>query len=530
MTNNHEDHEHDDFIEPEIGLSDEAQHTRGMGGNLAEAWRTKPLFKFIVLIAAVVGVGVAGMSFLGGSSSSSGDLAHLTRPPNLKEAPGGVTSPYMRQQTELANKERSDQAIANGGSALPTPIGQASDVGNLSGTDKANDPLNELRAETEKLKAQVQQQQIQQQQQQQQARSPQQQQQEQFDNSLAEAMQRQMNQLLDSWKPTGIKSVQVIKPEDLKAEQAKETAAANPAGGTSIVNSQAQPVKIVVNAGTVSYAQLLTEANSDVPGPILAQIVSGPLAGARAIGSFEVADGYEKYLVMRFSLADKKSKDYQITAYALDPDTTLGGMATEVDERYFTRVVLPAAAGFLQGLGQALGQGNSTVTTDGTTTIASTTSNGFHQGIYTGLGDAAQTAGQFFQNQANLTKPLVRVAAGTPIGLFFVTPVLEPSAQAGTAFPPQQGIGSANGNMSNYPGTTVNGYGNANNGGAPYPNYAGQGQQNGYGSQQNPYGAPYPNYATPASSYGAGNYNRPLAPGIGTGFATTTPYTQSYGQ
>ena len=289
MTNNHEDHEHDDFIEPEIGLSDEAHQARGMGGNLAEAWRTKPMLKFAVLVVAVVGVGVAAMNFLGGSSNN-GDLAHLARPPNLKEAPGGVTSPYMRQQTELANKERSDQAIANGGSALPTPIGQSTDIGNLSGTDKANDPLNELRAETERLKAQVQQQQIQQQQQ---ARAPQQpQQQEQFDNSLAEAMQHQMTQLMDSWTPKGIKAVDVIKPEDLKAEQAKDAAAAaNATASTSIVNSQAQPVKIVVNAGTVSYAQLLTEANSDVPGPIMVQIVSGPLAGARAIGSFEVADG-----------------------------------------------------------------------------------------------------------------------------------------------------------------------------------------------------------------------------------------------
>src|SRR6202021_599971 len=127
------------------------------------------------------------------------------------------------------------------------------------------------------------------------------------------------------------------------------TAAAAPTQTPSM-----QQPKTIVPAGTVSYAQLLTEANSDVPGPILAQIMSGPLAGARAGGEFKTLDDY---LVLHFALVNFKGKDYQIDAIALDPDTTLGGMATDVDQRYFTRVILPAAAGFMQGLGSALAQG-----------------------------------------------------------------------------------------------------------------------------------------------------------------------------
>ena len=181
MTNNHEDHEHDDFVEPEIGLSDEARRS-SMKGNLAEAWRTRPLFKFMVLIGAVFAVSVAAASFFGGSNTGD-ELAHLAKPPSLKEAPGGAASPYMRQQTELANKERSDQAIANGGSAMPSPLGQATDIDPAAGKDTQ---LNELRAETESLKKQVQ---LQQQKQAQPQPVAQQRPPEQFDNSMAEAMQ-----------------------------------------------------------------------------------------------------------------------------------------------------------------------------------------------------------------------------------------------------------------------------------------------------------------------------------------------------
>ncbi len=513
MTDNFDEHEHeehhDDFVEHEIPLSEQGKSS-GMASNLTEAWRTKPLFKFMVLLIAVFAVGVAAFNFLGGSDKQL-DIAHLAHPPEMKEAPGGAVSPYMREQTELANKERTEQAAATGGSALPTPIGQTTDVGNFGASDKKDDQLNELRAETDMLRKQMAQQQVQQQQT---NRQP-----EQFDNSLAEAMQRQMQQLLEGWTPKGIKAVTVVKPEDNKNAVAAD---ANAANGTTPATATGNPApKAIVNAGTVSYGQLMTEANSDVPGPILAQIVSGPLAGARAVGSFEVATGYEKYLVLKFTIADKKGKDYQISAVALDPDTTLGGMATEVDERYFTRVVLPAAAGFLEGMGQALGQGNTSITTNGTTSISQTSSNGFHQGIYQGMGQAAQTAAQFFQQQADVTKPLVRVASGTPIGIFFVTPVYEPNADGSYGGPAALNPANAinpNGINGGYPNGYGNGYPNGNNS-VPYPypgstngypsiglnnnngyngttvnGYGGYGNGYGYSNQQNVNtNVPYPN-------------------------------------
>jgi intracellular multiplication protein IcmE len=471
MTTNFENEpgESTEFSDTDLGITEEIDTKSGSVGNLAEAWRTRPLFKFTVLVIGVFAVGAAAIKFF--SSGDSVQVSHLTKPPMLKEAPGGVASPYLRQQTELANDQRIQQALEKGGSAIPTPIGQSTDITNPNALAKEPDPLKELRAETDLLKKQVQQQR---QQMQGGNRGG-----EQFDNSLAEAMQKQMQQLLSSWQAQGVKNVIVQK--DMGSGSTGGRGASGAAGegvskdtgrdsSGSYSSGGAGDTKPLISAGTVSYAQMLTEANSDVPGPVLAQIVSGPLTGARAIGAFQVADGYEKYIVLKFNLADKSGKDYQINAIALDPDTTLGGMATEVDERYFTRVVLPAAAGFLQGLGQAMSQGNTSITTNGTTTITTQASAGFKEGMYNGLSTAANTVGQFFQQQANQTKPLVRIAAGTPFGMFFLAPV-SPKTASGSYSAPQ----GDSYNVSYSAGGSEAAPSYSGRGGVPYPGAAAAG-------------------------------------------------------
>jgi intracellular multiplication protein IcmE len=525
MTNN------DDFDQPGYEPTEEITQRPGIKSNLAEAWRSKPLFKLVVLMTAVGAIVAAGVGFFSGGSSTS-SVSRLTNPPNVHEAPGGPVSPYMKHETELANQNRTEEAIKNGGSAMPTPIGQSTDMGGDLGGEKKNDPLNELKAEVERLRQQQKQQQVQQTQQvvRQQQVQQQPQQQQQFDDSLAQAMQHQMKDLMDSWTPHGIKSAVITKPEDIKAA-ANGTGGATAAGAASNASTAAnQPLaKIIVPAGTVSYGQLLTEANSDVPGPILAQIVSGPLAGARAVGQFQVANGYADYLVLQFNVADIKGKDYPISAVALDPDTTLGGMATEVDQRYFTRVILPAAAGFLQGFGSALGSGNSSISTNGTTTIVQQSREGYRQGLYQGLGQGAQSMSQFFQNQANLTKPLVRVAAGTPIGIFFVTSVQDttvqqlqqqaPTGVAGVGYPGFPGYGTA-GYPAGY-GANTGGYPGASPyGSSPY-GVSGQNYNQGYANS-----VPYPNYANtgaqPVSPYSSFSNTPGITVIPGQGVGTTT--------
>ena len=464
----------------------------GLRSNLGSAWRSQPLFKLFVLIIVVGAVVAVAVSLFSGSNSKS--AVGLLKPPDMHEAPGGKSSPYLKEQTEMANKQRTDEAIQSGGSALPTPIGPGTDNGELAPAVPKEDPLNELRAEVENMNKQ-----LQEAKQAAAAPPPQQAAPEPFDDTLAQAMQRQMGQMLDSWVPKGNKQVAVYDLDTLARERQEAEKAAT-GGDASKTEGTTPPAKTMVSAGTVSYAQLLTEANSDVPGPILAQIVSGPLKGARVVGQFVVANGYSDYLTLTFKLANWHGTDYRINALALDPDTTLGGMATEVDQRYMTRLILPAAAGFLQGFSSAIGQGNSSISTNGTTTIVDQSGKGTRQGIYTGIGAAASTASQFFQTQANNTKPLVRVAAGTPMGLFFVDTVTDAPITAGqTAQNMPYGQTPYNGNYqygqtpSSYGQNYGQNYGNSgyNAGGYPvmYQNSGYQNQQSvgGFGVSQQPY-------------------------------------------
>lgn len=420
MTSNMDEFDQDQF--------DAGEFNDGAGGaaskpkqSLLETWRSKPLFKLLVIM---VGVGGALALALGAfSEDKAPPVSKLAHAPAINEAPGGEATPFFIEQNKQANDDRASQAMRQGGSALPTPTGH--DVTDLVDQNK-RDPLTEFREETERLKNELrneQQQnnqklQIMQQQMAQGGRQP-----AAEDDSLARAMQKQMQQLTESWTPRGAQIVagyaKEDKPEDLAAAanaQQMELAAAQQQV------SAAQEDLILVPSGTVNYAQLLMEANSDIPGPILAQILSGPLSGGRAIGRFEVSNDY---LVITFSLVSLKGKEYAINALALDPDTTLGGMATEVDHRYLSRVLLPAAGSFVQAFGQALSETSTTTTVADGAVLQDQAKKGSKEAFYSGLGQAGDTLSEFFREEANKIRPLVRVAVGTPMGLFFLSPVMK---------------------------------------------------------------------------------------------------------
>jgi intracellular multiplication protein IcmE len=420
MTNNMDEFDQDQFDEGQDGFQPAEQKKSFM-----EALRSKPMFKLLLIMLGVVGAVIVVMTSLSGEKEPP--TSRLAQPPAIKEAPGGAATPFFIEQNTQANDQRATEALRQGGSALPTPHGH--DVTELLDKTK-KDPLTEFREETERLKKELRSEQQQNSQKinmlQQQVVQNQRQFQE--DDSLAQAMQKQLQQLMESWNPRGGKVVAGYATEDVPVEEDFESSADLMAGldpqqqVENVVYQDQNEKTILVHSGTVNYAQLLMEANSDVPGPILAQILSGPLAGGRALGRFEVKNDY---LVMTFNLVSFKGKEYSINALALDPDTTLGGMATEVDHRYLSRVLLPAAASFVSAFGKALSETDTTTTVSDGSVLQDKAAKGSEEALYSGLGEAGDTLADFFRDQANQIKPLVRVAVGTPMGIFFLSPVMK---------------------------------------------------------------------------------------------------------
>ena len=435
MTNNLDQFDQSPDFDQE---SADGEKKAGIGTNLSNAWRTKPIFKLVVLLASVAAVIMLVINFT--TSPPETERSRVANPPGMTEAPGGKASPAFIEAQAEANKQRIQEAAAVGGTALPTPL----PTGMNTDTRREGDPLVEFRAEMQKQKDEQarQIQALQQQTQRQQSATIQQDQQVQ--QQLGQNYQQQMAQLAQLWKPVGMNIIGGLE-QDYKKSTATNNQGVNnqnyssnsvqtssggqnmPGSGPGAESGQPQVsvsdkgAKPLILAGTVNYGQLLTEANSDVPGPILAQIVSGPLSGARAIGSFQV--GYD-LMTLTFNTATLKGKEYRIKALALDPDTTLGGMATEVDHRYFARVLLPAAASFVAAFGQELGKKPTTVVVAGNgQVISSQARSGIKDGMYAGLGSAGQTIANFLQQEGAQTKVLVRIAVGTPMGLFFTESV-----------------------------------------------------------------------------------------------------------
>ena len=183
--------------------------------------------------------------------------------------------------------------------------------------------------------------------------------------------------------------------------------------------------EILIPAGEIEYAQLMVEANSDVPGPVLALLVSGPLSGSKLLGTFTVVDDY---LTISFETIVVDGESYSISAVALDPSTTLPGMATEVDHRYFKKIVLPAAAAFIEGFAEAVSETEETTITIDTGSDTTTSTNGeptTEEEVANGIEEAGQEISEILEEMADETETLVKIHAGTPIGVLFTEPVVQ---------------------------------------------------------------------------------------------------------
>lgn len=380
----------------------------------AEGLRDKPLVKLGIIafvILFIIGLFMFLRDDVSPVVSSVPTGADITAPPGTTEV-----SPAIRDAIEEADEQRREEAERNAGSALPTLIEPP--VGRIQLPEDENveeDPLQrwrrlqEERLEREAERARL----LQPDNLQEQSISPEQ------IKAMADAMAAQMEVVLSGKKVSEVQHLPITSQDYLQQIFPQPVDNGVGASNDTVVS------EILVPAGQIVYAQLLTEANSDVPGPVLAQINSGPLRGARVLGAFNVQD---ELLTLAFSTIVLDGISYSIDAVALDPSTTLPGMATEVDHRYLKRIVLPAAAAFIEGTADAIASaGTTTVTISGDTT-SSTTSNdqtGTKEEVSEGVREAAQEVGDLLEDIADKTNVLVKIHAGTPMGLLFLQPVLK---------------------------------------------------------------------------------------------------------
>ncbi len=439
-----------DFNDDDFDNFDEGFDEFKENKSIKDVWNENPLIKIFTIIAGIILLITAIVIFTSGSPEEDSTIRGGV---DQRETLGGEISQSYADVLEEVNDQRLEQAVQTGGSTIPMLI-NPEDQELLTASEElppANnfDPLANFRAaiapeEPEAVEddspvlvpadqvftPDAIQQPVP-------APSPE------AIQALATAMATNVSDILANHNPT-MPQLRQVTPEDfLEVSQGLDdgnggqmidtdgdgfvdTPLGNFSNTDFTLPDQDEVIieTVLLPAGTINYGQVLIEANSDIPGPVLVQLVSGPLAGARLIGDFTVAN--DMALVLSFNSIVINGLNQPVSAIAIDPGTTLPGVATEVNNRYFQRVLLPAAARFLEGIGSAIAEDSqTTVTVSGDTVIQEQSALDFEQELGRGAEEGLGEIADFMEDEADDIQPLVRVARGTPVGVFFVEPVLE---------------------------------------------------------------------------------------------------------
>ncbi|WP_310622287.1 DotG/IcmE/VirB10 family protein [Flexibacterium corallicola] len=206
--------------------------------------------------------------------------------------------------------------------------------------------------------------------------------------------------------------------QDLEQASAEDTEPSSPR------KDEDEPQVSMPLAGTVLYGQLISRANSDTPGPVLATILQGPLAGSRLIGSFTLR---QNTLVIDFQTVAVKqyqgreiNKTFPVNAVAVDTKYIGTGLATKVNRHLAQKIGFTFLSGLAQGIGSAISQNGSTTTvrSDGSVTTSTSDLN-TTESLLSASGQAVSQTGQLLMSEYGSRPTTVIVEAGTQLGVLF---------------------------------------------------------------------------------------------------------------
>jgi intracellular multiplication protein IcmE len=440
MTNNETENDID------IDAQEDFEKEPKQRASLKDTWDSNPMLKIAAVILGIALLAGGYFAFFGQEKVDNNSAVQATNK-DVKERVGiDAVDPEIAKKIQKQNETEAKAQAEKGGSAIPRPINaQENSALTLPATPPAPavDPLAEWRQKTEAKRVQMENEQ-----------APEEKEQEQpevvplvqpihpqptmkMDPNAAKMLQEQMRTIIASqappaWANKGVTPQLSLWAQKVAADKKAEKGGGAASGGTppagqagatpggQAAAQQAAPKKNIVLAGSIAYAQLINDLNTDIPGPVLAQVLSGPFEGGRAFGSFSKdIIGEDGYMTLTFTKIIKDGVTYNVQATALDENSTLTGLQSDINHHYFARFVLPAVADFVKGYSQALGTvGTQTITTAGGGVASSTPPPSPRQAIMQGFQDSAQQVASEVTQDANV--PItVLLTHGTTMGLLF---------------------------------------------------------------------------------------------------------------
>ncbi|OWY39317.1 hypothetical protein CEK28_08860 [Xenophilus sp. AP218F] len=355
--------------------------------------------KFILL--AVVGtVGAVGYILYTYWTDKSQPVSQITLPSNMQNAQGSTTQEDPRYAALLKqyNDMKAREANQRGDSFIGTPSMQPRKIEASAPSGQPSEPTNQI---THEQRAQ---------------QAPQQQQQ------MSGELSKKLDALLEIWTPGIATSARVTEEKTYRESLMKVSAN----GHSSNSSPTSAPARRVIPDFTLVAAVLDVDIDTDENSLVEAHVPSGPYAGLRVYAT----GGYKRInntVDMTFDAMEWNGRSYKVTAKVVDPSTMRSGLSGEVNNRWFTRIVLPAIATGIGQTGQLYAQSNAQniITPQGgvVQTYPSTPNATAVAGTI--IGGMGQQAGQVLTNDAaNTPTKQVLISKGHTIGIRFIGPVL----------------------------------------------------------------------------------------------------------
>ena len=407
-----------------------------LGGHLSGAGKAGP--RRLIVIALVMVAATGGVLLVLSRSPSAPAPANLARAPKVDALPGGPHStPAYSQLATDHDKEIAARAAAAGQSSVasmpgsetatrippppvtadPTPRPREAGVFPPPAPTAAPTPPRAMVLPTSAPPTVL-------------AQQP-----SKADENQTKVYQAAISSLLAGWNGKAQATDVILRPEDSGATN--DGNGGRGAGTTSSGGVQSaaavQPVanarrlggatsgQVLMPAGRGVYARTVLAASSDQGGPVVIEALSGPIAGDRMTGSFEKRE--ERLVVKLNTITLQDGTQQRIDALAIAPDSMETSVASSVDQHYISRFVLPVAAAFVSGLGQAISQSNSTVVAGplGGATAFQRLNLGQQLGV--GAGVAGAQFGAILKEAAP-KGPTVMLDANVNVGVVFLSPLV----------------------------------------------------------------------------------------------------------
>jgi len=204
------------------------------------------------------------------------------------------------------------------------------------------------------------------------------------------------------------------------------------------------PVEVIVPGYVLAAAELRTNIDTDESSVTEAVIPSGPYAGAHLF-----APSYKRLgnaADFTFDAMAWRGRTYKVMAKPVDLTTGRTALKGEVNNRYFSRILVPAIAVGLTKAGQLYQQSGtqSAVSPFGGVTVTAPESPSGKAVAGTIVGGIAQQTGTVL-NQDAAAEPIkqVTVPSDSVIGIRFLAPVLSTDEVTGGKMPASEAIDSA---------------------------------------------------------------------------------------